>query len=345
MFQAMLPALWLVIPVCLASMAAGWLLIRYGPRDAGGEGHKDHVNANPTAGGLAVFVAIVPAVLIVMFFRPEWQNWPFIVIMAGAFLMLLMGLWDDLVNLPALPKLVVQCLVALGIGFVGIRVETLDLGRDVYEVGFVVGLLGSAFWLVLVTNAVNFMDGSDGLAMGSGAAISAGLVILALVTGATDTASYALILFAALIGLLVWNGRGKLFAGDTGSLFVGFLLAALTLHWISQMDLSVWIGPCLFVGFLADVVLTLIWRFRHGRKLLSPHREHIFQIALKAGVRPYLAAWIYVWITLHGILIAGISLMFPIGGAMIGFCVFFGLLYLISIRIRMSAIRHGHLIP
>ena len=207
----------------------------------------------------------------------------------------------------------------------------------------IIGMLGSAAWLFVVTNAVNFMDGSDGLAMGSSAVIAAALAVLACLTGQYDIMTFALILMGALLGHLVWNGRGKLFTGDSGALFVGFYLAGLVLLWVSRMELSVWIAPLFFIAFLADVLLTLIWRYQHGRNLLTPHSEHIYQIMLKANISHPLTAWIYAWATLHGVIVGGMALLFPPGGAMAGFMVLLAIFYIIHRRIRRSALKHGYL--
>lgn len=339
------PALGLAVLACCVAALIGRFLIWKGPRDHPDGGRKSQAQAMPTSGGLAVFFAVLPLSLVMLLISDDWFSFTYIALFASCIYMLVMGLWDDLATLPALPKLAAQLMIALGITMVGIRVEFIDLGRHYIELGIIAGVLGSAAWLVVVTNAVNFMDGSDGLAMGSCAMISAGLALLAGLTGVWDVATLAMILCGGLLGLLFWNGRGKLFAGDTGALFVGFYLAALTLIWVSRLESSVWIAPALFIGFLSDVLLTLIWRYKHKRNLLQPHREHIFQLMIKAGTSHALTAWIYAWIAMHGILIAGISFALPRGTAMVGFFLLLAILYFISRKIRRSAIEHGYLVP
>lgn len=343
--QALIPIVGLAVLTSIIAGLVGWVLVRSGPRDHPDGGRKDQTIAMPTAGGLAVFLSAVPLTLALFYFQPDWVSLPLIAALGGSIYMFLMGLWDDLTDLPALPKLIAQLLIAFIVAFFGVRVGFFDFGKYYFEVGLPIAIIGSAAWLIVVTNAVNFMDGSDGLAVGSSAMIAASLVFLAAITGQHDIAAFALILLGGLLGLLFWNGPGKLFAGDTGALFIGFYLAALTLIFVSRVGQSVWIAPCLFAGFLADVLLTLIWRFRNGRNLMTPHREHIYQLMIKAGTKHSVVAWIYAWVVVHGALVAGISLAFPRGAAMIGFLLLLGILFLVSRRIRSSAIENGYLEP
>ena len=343
--QEMGPAIGLAGLALLVAALIGRLLIRIGPKDHPDGDRKNQAKAMPTSGGIAVFLAVLPATLALFAFQPGWITMPILAALIGGLYMLLMGIWDDIVSLPAIPKLIVQILIAGIISYFGVRTGFFDFGKYYFELNPWVALAGSAAWLVVVTNAVNFMDGSDGLAMGSSAMISAGIALLALLTGHQDIAAFAIVMLGGLLGLLVWNWPGRLFAGDAGALFVGFYLAALSLILVTRLQVTVWIAPSLFVGILSDVLLTLIWRFRHGRSLLTPHREHVYQIMISAGTKQSVTAFIFVWIALHGILVAGVSLAFPRGVAMIGFVALVVILFLISQRIRNAAIRNGLLEP
>lgn len=323
--------------------ALGWVLIQKGPRDAPDGDRKIQTEAIPTSGGIAVFIGTALCSAIYLLLSDAVSSLPVLALACGTLAIFIIGVWDDLVSLPALPKLIAMALISLAVASLGVAMTRFDIGRHVFELGLIVGIAGSALWLVVVTNSVNFMDGSDGLAMGSSLAVAASLSFLALLTKDYTIAALALILAGALLGLLVWNGRGKLFAGDAGALFVGFYLGGLTLLWLSKGGHSVWIGPLLFIGFLADVVMTLIWRAVKRRNLLTAHREHVYQIMLKAGVTHPVVAWIFIWVTLHGALFAGISFMFPPGASTVLFAGYFLLLMIINRRIRRSALEHGHL--
>ena len=345
MFELILLPVALSVAALILAVLVGVLLIRFGPKDAPNGGHKDHAVGMPTSGGIAVFATVIPLTILLFFLKSDWFSFPIFALLGGAVYMFIMGVWDDIVALPALPKLLAQLVIAGAVAYFGVRVSFFDLARNSWETGVIVGTLGSAAWMVVVTNAVNFMDGSDGLAVGSSAVIAAALTFLAAVTGVYDVMAFALILLGGLLGLLFWNGRGKLFSGDAGALFIGLYLAGLTLIWIERTHVSVWIAPALFVAFLSDVLLTLVWRYQHGRKLMQPHKEHIYQIILKAGISQPLTAWIYAWISVHGALVAGISLIFPMGGALVGFAILILIMYILNRKIRASAINHGHLVP
>ncbi len=343
--SVLIAVLGLTVFAGLASLIAGKVLISSGPRDYPDGDRKSQATAMPTAGGIAVVVGSLPMTAALFFLQPDWATMTLLALFFCAFCMFLMGIWDDITGLPALPKLAVQLVLALIVAALGVRVEFLDLGRHYFEVGMVMGILGSAAWLVVVTNAVNFMDGSDGLAVGSSATISTGIAGIAFLTGHYDIAAMAAVFTGALLGLLFWNGRGKLYAGDTGALVFGFYLGSLALLLVDRLGTSVWIAPCLFIGFLADVLLTLIWRFRHKRSLLKPHREHIYQLIIAAGRSHAMTALIFVWVSLHGLFVAGVSLFFPRGAAMAGFLVLVAILFWISHKIRRSAIENGYLVP
>lgn len=330
---------------CVLTLLLGRLVMAYGPKDKPDGARKNQAKAMPTSGGIAIFVSVMPLTVFALFMNADWFTFPLGALLGGSVYMFLMGVWDDILALRATPKLVVQILIAGGVAWFGIRVSFFDAGRHMFEIGMLFGLLGSAAWLVVVTNAVNFMDGSDGLAMGSAAVIAAALALFSALSGTYNVMCMSLILLGALLGHLFWNGRGKLFTGDSGSLFVGFYLAGLVLYWVELQRVSIWVAPLLFVAFLTDVLLTLVWRYKHGRSLMTPHNEHIYQILLRSGVSQMLTAWIFVWVTMHGALFAGVSLLFPIGGAMISFVILLAILYYLHRKIRGSAVRNGILDP
>lgn len=157
--------------------------------------------------------------------------------------------------------------------------------------------LGVIVWLVVITNAVNFMDGANGLAMGSAAVLHVGLfplfAIMMLCFGncAPDTigefgivAQFAF--FGAVLGFLAWNLRGKLYAGDCGSLGAGGLFGLMAVyHLEAGMDgvRAALLAMTLALPFLVDVLLTLVWRSLKGRNLLQAHTDHAYQRLIARG--------------------------------------------------------------
>jgi UDP-N-acetylmuramyl pentapeptide phosphotransferase/UDP-N-acetylglucosamine-1-phosphate transferase len=187
------------------------------------------------------------------------------------------GLWDDFQPLSIWPRLLVQGAVAMmDIQHTGgLTTLPLPAPADLSLAPFA-GQALAAIWLVGVTNFFNFMDGLDGLAAGQAiltlAAVSA-------VTWPDSVALVAIIVAAATLGFLVRNwSPAKIFLGDVGSSFLGFLLAGLALAGSpsSRSSMFLLVATSLTL-FLLDPVATLYVRFRRGDKLGEPHREHAYQ--------------------------------------------------------------------
>ncbi|MDJ0919960.1 MAG: hypothetical protein QNI84_02455 [Henriciella sp.] len=190
----------------------------------------------------------------------------------------LIGLWDDIRTAGTKLKLVLFVVSALaGAGF-GLRSETLTSPFGDLTTPSLL-LVGSALWLIVFTNAANFMDGSNGLAIGCLAIMLGGLAIAGHAAGDAEHTLWWFVLFGAIGGFLVHNLRGNLYAGDAGALGLGALFASLGL----VSGLEVWTVATLALPFLVDVLLTLIWRANHGRSWLSPHRDHAYQRLMDQG--------------------------------------------------------------
>ncbi|MEM8617173.1 MAG: hypothetical protein AAGF20_09590 [Pseudomonadota bacterium] len=179
------------------------------------------------------------------------------------------GFLDDLRALPTGLKLGAQLIVFSVATYAGLQAIFVTPFGAITFGG--VTILGSVAWLLVMTNSVNFMDGSNGLMAGSLAIMLAGLASVS-----ADTLSHWLglaVCIGAIAGFLCINLRGTLFAGDAGSLGLGSLFAALAL----ASGAGIWSVATLALPFLLDVLMTLIWRARHGRPWLKPHRDHAYQ--------------------------------------------------------------------
>jgi UDP-GlcNAc:undecaprenyl-phosphate GlcNAc-1-phosphate transferase len=176
-----------------------------------------------------------------------------------------------------------------------------------------------------------------------------GLFALALYSwwgGAPAPALAAFLLAAALVGFLIWNfPHGKIFAGDAGSLFVGFMAGALALIAIRDAQMPVLLAPLLFLPLLADVILTVLWRARRKRNLLQAHRDHLYQVAIRAGSSHKRIAIVYWLAMVHCALAAAVSLAFPIEGATISFFVSVLLFVYLAFHGRKFASAHGYDAP
>lgn len=190
----------------------------------------------------------------------------------------LIGLWDDVFTAPTRAKLVL--LLASGLGAAVIGLMPASFGTPFGETSSTPFLIiGSVLWFLVFINAVNFMDGSDGLAVGCLAIMFAGLMLLSAPTQNALPGPAWFTLFGALGGFLVLNLRGQLYAGDAGALGLGALFAALGI----VLGIEVWTITTLTLPFLVDVLLTLVWRARHNRPWLQPHRDHAYQRLIDTG--------------------------------------------------------------
>jgi Fuc2NAc and GlcNAc transferase len=284
----------------LLAFAGAGLVVACGPMDRP-RPRGSHSVPTTTSGGLAVIAAVSVALWLAATLAPGDRAETVRVALAVAFagVLGLMGAVDDLYDLGAKTKLVVQLLASLAFAASVAHADALPVGTGGVPLGPMLGIAGSALWLVVVANAVNFMDGSDGLAAGSVAIALLALGLVALSGGAPVLGVAALAGAAGFAGFLPWNlPIGRLFQGDAGSLFGGFLLAALALVG-AQADgrgaAPLWLVPTALTPFLTDVLLTLLARAREKKVLFEAHREHCYQLWLVATGRSHTALALRVW--------------------------------------------------
>ena len=278
------------------------LLIWLGPTDAPDGARKQQARAVPTAGGLAIFGSVFLVVLAVALSSIEAERIYTLVNLEGIqpFLILLVitffvGLMDDWLTIPSSAKLVGFLLLALVTTYFAIRGVNANFALPGLAIVLtpMMTSIGAALWIFVFANASNFMDGANGLAMGCLAIMLATLGVLA--NFSTDlfglgTLQELQILItltvAAILGFLVLNLRGLIYAGDSGSLTTGTLFAVVSLLLLVYLDwgrLQVWTPATLALPFLVDVLLTLIWRARRKKNLLQGHLDHAYQLYRRAG--------------------------------------------------------------
>lgn len=238
---------------------------KLGAIDIPADGRRMHKTPVPRAGGLGVFGAFLTASVI--FFADD----PILVpILSGALILVAAGMIDDVYRISPLQKLTFQIGSAMITFLFGVRAP----------VGNVVSsAILSVSWIVLVTNAFNLIDGLDGLC--SRVAISSAIGLLLL--GASPITA---VLAGALAGFLPFNLRpAKMFLGDTGALFAGFALGALSLDLLSNdaRTESVFAVLLIFALPLADTAFSVIRRLLKGKSPLSPDREHFHHRLVDKG--------------------------------------------------------------
>jgi UDP-N-acetylmuramyl pentapeptide phosphotransferase/UDP-N-acetylglucosamine-1-phosphate transferase len=238
---------------------------------------SSHVVATPRIGGVAL-VASVLGGLALLHVAGRGVRHEARIVIGGAVTIAGLGLLDDLYSLPALTRLLVQAAVA---AFV---VSVLGPAR---VAGFTDGAGASfltVFWIVGLTNAYNFMDGIDGIAGAQGVVAGLGWTAVALLAGSPEIAALGLILAAATGGFLLHNWHpAKVFMGDAGSGFLGFLFASVPLLARSGHPSFFWCALLLMWPFVFDTSFTVLRRARRSENLLSAHRSHIYQRLVLTG--------------------------------------------------------------
>jgi UDP-N-acetylmuramyl pentapeptide phosphotransferase/UDP-N-acetylglucosamine-1-phosphate transferase len=309
--------------------------------DKPNEARKSEVHkvAVPTSGGIGFALAAIFAAQLLCGWRPDHAM---MAIEAGGVATLLIGFYDDRFHLKAMVKMALLLVVCIGLVWFDIRVDVLvPRPGVVLPLTIIGGSIGSVLWLVVVINAVNFMDGANGLSMGMAAIASAGLSACCAFANAWDLALIAAALSGGLVGFLVWNIPGKLFAGDAGALFAGAMLGAISLALIRLQPDLLFVPPTLMLPWLTDVLLTLAWRARHRKPLFSAHRDHVYQIAMKAGLKHWQVSLIHAVWALNAAIFAVIG---AVGGGWAPLVVFLVLLAIsvwIHIRVRRSGEKAG----
>jgi len=210
--------------------------------------------------------------------RPLWIG-----LLGGGLLVAVVGWTDDRKRLPSGLRLLFYGLAAAWtVGWLG-GLPVVDLG--VFKLHL--GIFGAAVawaWIFCFTNVYNFMDGIDGLAAGEGLAVSAAAGALLFLHGDQERALLCWVLSAALGGFIPWNwSPAKVFMGDVGSNFLGFLFASLAIASENRGSLPVLIWGVLLLVFLVDGVSTFVLRLLRGERVSVAHRSHAYQRAVEAG--------------------------------------------------------------
>lgn len=256
---------------------------------------KVHPRRIPRIGGVAIFVTVMATLAVLWGFSRD-VDWgdagKLSVILAGATAIHLLGLWDDLRPMPARWKFAGQILVAIGVYLAGVRVDLLSVplgGAATVELNALFAAIVTVVWLVGITNAFNLIDGLDGLAAGAALFALTTLFVVSSIYGQTGAAFVTLVLAGATLGFLFFNFHpASIFLGDSGSLFLGFMLAGIGLLSSQKSPTIVALAiPLVSLGLpVLDTALAIFRRFLGGRPIFSADRGHIHHRLLSLGHSP-----------------------------------------------------------
>jgi UDP-GlcNAc:undecaprenyl-phosphate GlcNAc-1-phosphate transferase len=253
------------------------------------DSRKAHTHDTPKGGGAGVVVAFLVGIAVLYRFAEfaRLADPYFLGVIEASVAIAAVAFLDDLFDWKFTVKLSAQLLAALVA--VGSGLYVVDY-RLPYVGPLYIGWLAppaTVLWLLFATNAMNFIDGLNGLAAGVALIATCFLAGIAASAGGWFAYFAALLLAAGLAGFLPFNfPRARIFMGDVGSQFCGFILAVLAVvaSRFAGVELSFLIVPMLLSGVLFDVAFTLIRRVVAGEKLTEPHRGHLYQVAQRSGV-------------------------------------------------------------
>ena len=291
---------------------------------------KVHEFPTPRLGGVAIYigflVAMGTAVILAALLNRHLNLNIFFGILFGGTILVLLGIIDDMRGLTPWVKFLFQFLAAaIAFGY-GIRIEWLTNPFDSLITLGIFAIPITLLWVVGITNAVNLLDGLDGLAAGVTAIASATLFLVALRTHQVDAAIYMIALAGCALGFLRYNfNPASIFLGDSGSLFLGFILACSSVAGVLKSTILVaLIIPILILGIpIYDTASVIIRRVSSRQPVFSADKRHLHHRLLKAGftqrqavlaiygacVLLSLAALAFAWLSLQLALIISATLL------------------------------------
>ena len=266
-----------------ATIAVRKMALRWAWTDRPDGYRKLHTAVTPSAGGIAIFLGAAVGTVVVLWAAAQAglggaALHP--VAYVGAFAMVAVGAYDDVRGLGFKPKFAVEIVVAYALLHAGYRIDLSALpfiGSDVY-LGALYSIPLTILWVVGVINAVNLIDGIDGLASGVVAIAFASMALAFGIRGDLPLVLVAVVFVGALVGFLVHNfNPASIFMGDSGSLFLGYVLAVYTLSSPANSDPALApVVPLLALGLpLLDTSLSMARRVVERRQMFAPDRDHI----------------------------------------------------------------------
>ncbi|MEA5001870.1 MAG: MraY family glycosyltransferase [Christensenella sp.] len=256
--------------------------IKVGAVDIPKDSRRMHSKPIPTMGGLAIFVAFAFGV---MAFVPLDST--YVGLLLGALMITIMGMFDDIYDLKAWIKLLVQIGAALVVCFSGIVIKQITLfDQIIYFGNWAIPI--TVLWIVAITNTINLIDGLDGLACGISAISSLALLAVSLLSAGNPTVTViAAILAGSCLGFLPYNlNPAKIFMGDVGATFLGFVLAVISIQGFFKVNAVVsFVIPFLVLGLpIFDTLFAIIRRLFKGQSPFHADRKHLHHRLVDMGM-------------------------------------------------------------
>ena len=261
------------------------LAFKMGAVDVPKDNRRMHDHPIPRMGGLAIFLGFLLSVLVFLDLNNQLRG-----MLLGAVIIVVLGIFDDIYSLKAMFKFCVQIAAALVAALSGNVIDTLSnpnvFSQNLYwELGWL-SIPVTVLWIVAITNAVNLIDGLDGLACGVSAIGSMTLLVISLAISDGPVAILMAALTGGCLGFLPYNmNPAKIFMGDTGSTFLGFILAVVSIQGLFKLYTIISFAvPFLMLGLpIFDTCFAILRRVSHGQSPMSPDRGHIHHRLIDMG--------------------------------------------------------------
>lgn len=239
-----------------------------------------HMKPTPRIGGLAIFGGFAVSAVVFAKISPA-----LFAVLIGGLIMVILGIFDDIYNLKPLIKLAAQIAAAGVAVYFGIVIDHITLLGKLIEFGaFSIPI--TVLWIVGLTNAINLLDGLDGLACGVSAIISLSMFGVVLIHGDYTSALLTALLAASCIGFLPFNTNpARIFMGDTGSQFLGYALAVISVQGVFKLHAVLsFVAPFMIFALpLADTLFAIFRRIRNGESPFSADRKHLHHKLVDMG--------------------------------------------------------------
>ena len=249
---------------------------------------SSHEMPTPSSGGVSIVLITFSGYLAYYFIGGSTTNWlPILGVVIGSLVVAIVGFLDDLDRWPSFKTKLLSQIVAVAILFAcGLVVDRVSLpwigSVELGSWGYLVTLV----WVVGLTNAFNFMDGLDGMAGTTAIVAAAFFAFIAYSLGSIFIFVVSYIIAASVFGFLFYNfPKARIFMGDVGSQFLGFLFAALAVLALKSGEflISFWVMPLLFFHFIFDTAYTFVRRLSSGEVVTDAHRSHLYQLVNRLG--------------------------------------------------------------
>ncbi|EST10676.1 glycosyltransferase family 4 protein [Sporolactobacillus laevolacticus] len=255
------------------------LAIRIGATDLP-NARKVHKTIMPRMGGLAIYLAFIIGMLIL------WPDSSFTLpLIIGSVIIIITGILDDMYSLSPKVKIIAHFFAALVIVLSGINVSFINLPFNGVLHLYWLSIPLTLLWIMGITNAINLIDGLDGLAVGVSSIVILTIAGLSLTEGNLFVFSVSAILLGSTLGFLPYNFHpAKIFMGDTGSYFLGYIISVLALLGFKNVTLFSLVVPIIILAVpISDTLFAIIRRLVNRRPLTAPDKSHLHHCLLRFG--------------------------------------------------------------